>query len=91
MKIATHLLFALVYIANVSHAAAMVTTGSIDLGSDHEYEREAAVLRLGSKEEAPVSDREMIDVIPFPSPSYLDAFCYSFIVLIHPLTATAPQ
>ena len=65
MKIATHLLFALVIIAYVGRAAAAaageVTTGSIDLGSDpdheheHEHEHEAAVLRLGSKEEAPVS------------------------------------
>ena len=66
MKIVTHLLFALVIIAYVGRVAAAaageVTTGSIDLdlGSDpdheeHEHEHEAAVLRLGSKEEAPVS------------------------------------
>ena len=63
MKIATHLLFSLVIIPYVGRAAAAaaaeVTTGSIDLGSDpdheHEHEHEAAVLRLGSKEEAPVS------------------------------------
>lgn len=62
MKFATHLLIALVIIANVGRAAAaaVVTTGSIDLGSDHDHENEHehAVLRLGSREEALVSDSE---------------------------------